>query len=168
MKRSLLMNFSVDRDKRAIHVEREFAAPVEDVWAAWTQKELLDQWWAPKPYRTVTRSLEFRDGGIWFYSMVGPQNDTHWCRADYEDIRAPETFGIYDAFTDEKGNVNNEMPRSRWKIDFRSSDDDSTMVHIVIRYDKAEDIDKIIELGFREGFTAALENLDAIFEGNVE
>jgi uncharacterized protein YndB with AHSA1/START domain len=164
MKRSLLMNFSVDRDKRTIQVEREFAAPVADVWVAWTQKELLDQWWAPKPYRTVTRSLDFRDGGTWFYSMVGPQNDTHWCRADYEGISATETFGMYDAFTDEKGNVNNEMPRSRWKVDFLSSDDDSTRVHIVIRYEKLEDIDKIIELGFREGFTAALENLDAIFE----
>jgi uncharacterized protein YndB with AHSA1/START domain len=161
------MNFSVDRDKRTIHVEREFAAPVADVWAAWTQKELLDQWWAPKPYRTVTRSLDFRDSGTWYYSMVGPENDTHWCRADYEGIRPKESFGMYDAFTDEKGNVNRDLPRSRWKIDFRPSDD-STMVHVTISYDKVEDLDKIIEFGFREGFTAALENLDELLEKQLK
>ncbi|MDV3309014.1 MAG: SRPBCC domain-containing protein [Cyclobacteriaceae bacterium] len=167
MKRSLAMNFSVDRDKRTIHVEREFAAPLADVWAAWTQKEFLDQWWAPKPYRTITRSLDFRDGGTWFYSMVGPENDRHWCRADYEGIQPMESFGMHDAFTDEEGNVSNELPRSRWKNDFRSSGD-STTVHITIRYDKTEDLDKIIELGFREGFTAALENLDEMFEKELK
>src|SRR5690606_37147906 len=167
MKRSLTMNFSVDRDNCTIHVKREFVAPVDDVWAAWTQKELLDQWWAPKPYRTVTRSLDFRDGGTWYYSMVGPKNDTHLSRADYEGIRPTESFGMYDAFTDEEGTVNTDLPRSRWKVDFRSSDDNSTTVHITIRYDKPEDLDKIIELGFKEGFTAALENLDEMFEEKV-
>ncbi|HEX7016238.1 MAG TPA: SRPBCC domain-containing protein [Cyclobacteriaceae bacterium] len=163
MKRSLAMNFAVDKDSRTIHVEREFAAPLADVWAAWTRKELLDQWWAPKPYRTVTRDLDFRDGGSWLYSMVGPENDTHWCRADYEGIREMERFGMHDAFTDEKGNVKTDLPRSRWETEFRSSDD-STTVHITIRYDKDEDPNKTIEMGFREGFTAALENLDELLE----
>src|SRR5690606_19529759 len=101
MKRSLAMNFSVDRDKRTIHVEREFAAPLADLRASRTQNNYLHQCRAPKPYRTITPSLDFRDGGTWFYSMVGPENDRHWCRADYEGIQPMESFGMHGAFTDE-------------------------------------------------------------------
>lgn len=45
---TLLMDFQVDKASKKIFVKREFTAPVEKVWAAWTQAELLDQWWAPK------------------------------------------------------------------------------------------------------------------------
>ena len=45
----LLMDFSVDKENKRISVKREFAAPLSRVWAAWTESELLDQWWAPKP-----------------------------------------------------------------------------------------------------------------------
>ena len=73
MKTSLVMNFSVDKENNRVNVEREFAAPVGKVWAAWTQQELLDQWWAPRPWKARTKSMDFREGGTWLYAMVGPR-----------------------------------------------------------------------------------------------
>jgi uncharacterized protein YndB with AHSA1/START domain len=56
-------------------VTREFDANSDLVWKAWTTAELLDQWWAPKPYRAETKSLDFREGGVWLYAMVSPENE---------------------------------------------------------------------------------------------
>jgi uncharacterized protein YndB with AHSA1/START domain len=68
MKSALLFDFTVNKESKTIVVNREFAAPLSLVWDAWTKAELLDKWWAPKPYRTETKSLDFREGGMWLYA----------------------------------------------------------------------------------------------------
>jgi len=162
MKNTLLMNFSVDKENKKIKVEREFAAPVEKVWAAWTDRKILDQWWAPKPWQAKTKSMDFREGGSWLYAMVGPDNNPQYCRADYQSIQKLKSFTGLDAFCDENGNINTDFPRSQWNVSF-SPNGDTTLVRIEVSYSKVEDLEKIMEMGFKEGFTAALENLDGLF-----
>jgi PhnB protein len=123
MKNSIVFEFSVDKENKVIRVEREFAAPLAKVWAAWTQSEILDQWWAPKPWQTKTKSLDFREGGFWLYAMVGPDNTTQWCRADYKSIITHRSFSGYDAFCDENGNINRDFPRSLWTNQFKEYSD---------------------------------------------
>jgi PhnB protein len=65
MNPNLLFDFSVNKENNTILVKREFAANLDLVWDAWTKPELLDRWWAPKPYKTETRSMDFREGGHW-------------------------------------------------------------------------------------------------------
>jgi PhnB protein len=84
MNQTLLFDFSVDKKNKTVHVTREFAAQLNLVWDAWTKPELLDQWWAPKPYQTKTKSQTFKEGGYWLYALMGPEGDVHWCRADYK------------------------------------------------------------------------------------
>lgn len=161
MKSSLLMNFSVDKENRKIKVEREFAASLADVWAAWTESELLDQWWAPKPWKARTKSMDFREGGHWLYAMVGPNGDEQWCRADYMKITPLKGYDALDAFCDEEGKINSDFPRTNWKTAFNGTSN-STYVNVELTYDTLADLEKIIELGFKEGFTMALENLDEL------
>lgn len=165
MKSSLVMNFSVDKEKKTINVEREFAAPLPKVWEAWTKSDILDQWWAPKPWKTRTKSMDFREGGKWQYAMVGPNDETHWCMVDYKTIKPQKSFSGLDAFCDVNGNLNTEMPRMNWKVDFNPTGD-STLVHINITFDDLNDLEKIIEMGFKEGFTSAMENLDELYNTN--
>ena len=94
MKNDVLVNFYVDKENKKISVERTFKAPLEKVWAAFTEKEILDQWWAPKPWRTQTKSLNFTVGGYWLYAMKGPEGETHWCRADYKSINDLKAFRL--------------------------------------------------------------------------
>lgn len=159
MKNALLMNFTVDKANNKIKVEREFDAPVNLVWTAWTESDLLDQWWAPKPYRAETKSQDFSEGGTWLYCMVGPEGDRHWCRADYKAIKPKSKLSWLDAFCDENGKVNTGHPRSLWNNVFTETGD-STVVNIEISYDKLEDLETVIKMGFKEGFTMGLENLD--------
>jgi uncharacterized protein YndB with AHSA1/START domain len=163
MKSNLLMNFSVDKEKKAINVEREFAAPVENVWAAWTQRELLDQWWAPKPWKAKTKTQDFREGGHWLYAMIGPDGSEHWSRADYKTIVPLKSYSGKDGFCDANGNVNTELPRSLWTVQFKPVGA-STHVSIEVQYDTLEELEQIISMGFKEGFTAGLENLDLLLQ----
>jgi len=163
MNPGLLFDFVVDKEKNSIHVKREFAADLGLVWDAWTKPELLDIWWAPKPYHVKTKSMDFREGGSWFYAMISPENVAHWCRADYKKIDLQKSFSALDAFCDEEGNVNTSFPRSLWNNNFKESAD-TTTVDITIKYETLADLEKIIQLGFKEGFTMAMGNLDQYLE----
>lgn len=159
MKSTILFNFKVDKSNRKIHVERSFNAPIDLVWAAWTEAEILDQWWAPKPWRTETGAMDFREGGRWLYCMVGPEGERHWSFFDYEKIVAEKSFSGNDGFCDEHGTVNTELPRLKWLNTFERKGDD-TLVNIHISFETPEDVEAIIKMGFKEGFTMGLENLD--------
>lgn len=158
----LLMNFVVDKENSTIKVEREFAAPVSKVWAAWTERHLLDQWWAPKPWKARTKTMDFKEGGYWLYAMVGPDSPEQWCRADFKSIVPFKKYTGLDAFCDENGNVDETFPKPFWTVEFSESGN-STLVHIEVKFAELADLEKYVEMGFREGFTAALENLDGLF-----
>lgn len=167
MKKDLLFDFTVDKKNNTVNVKREFAADLNLVWSAWTDPKILDLWWAPKPYQTKTKSMDFRVGGSWLYAMVSPQGETHWCRADYKTIDTLKSFSGLDAFCDEQGNINMEFPRALWTNTFIENKD-TTTVNIVAKYDSLADLEKIIQLGFKEGFTMALGNLDQYIEAQFK
>src|SRR6478736_9541523 len=98
MRSNLKFDFTVNKKDNTVNVKREFAANLELVWEAWTNPEILDQWWAPKPYRAETKSLDFRVGGTWLYAMVSPQNEKQWCKADYKEIESQKSLAWLDAF----------------------------------------------------------------------
>ena len=153
--------YNVDASNKKISVTREFDAPVEKVWAAWTQPALLDQWWAPRPWKAVTLSMDFRNGGRWFYYMQGPEGERHHCIVDYKSIVTNKSITGIDAFADEQGNLNKEFPSMDWDIKFRPHAD-GTKVEVVISFDSEESMNKIVEMGFKEGFAAAHTNLDEL------
>lgn len=161
MNSNLLFDFSVNKESKTIHVTREFDANLPLVWDAWTKPEILDQWWAPKPYRTETKSLDFREGGMWLYAMISPKNKIHWSKADYKKIELQKLISWLDAFCDENGNDNVQKPRSLWTNIF-TEENGITTVNVTLQHDSWEDIAAMIEMGFKEGFTMGLQNLDEL------
>jgi uncharacterized protein YndB with AHSA1/START domain len=155
------MEFVIDKGNKKVRVTREFAAPLSKVWAAYTQSELLDQWWAPKPWKAKTKTMDFRDGGHWLYVMAGPEGEEHWCRADYESVVPMKSFKGLDAFCDPEGKVNNDLPKSVWGCKF-SEAGNKTIVNVEMECETLADLEKYIEMGFKEGFTMALGNLDEL------
>ncbi|MBW1656636.1 SRPBCC family protein [Flavobacterium quisquiliarum] len=166
MKSNLLMNFTVDKENNTVNVKREFTASLPNVWSAWTEAAILDQWWAPAPWKSRTKSMEFKEGGRRLYAMVGPEGEEHWALADYTSINPKTNVKWLDAFCDSEGNLNKEFPRSDWDVTF-SEEGNSTFVDVAIKHEKLSDLEMIIQMGFKEGFTIALEGLDAIFAGKA-
>jgi uncharacterized protein YndB with AHSA1/START domain len=159
MKSILLMDFTVNKESNSITIKREFAAGVPMVWNAFTQKELLDQWWAPKPWKAKTKTMDFKEGGQWHYAMVGPEGGEHWALARYGIIQAQKKFTGFDAFADDQGNVNKELPQSKWEVTFTEKGQ-VTLVQFQITYDDLAQLEASLEMGFKEGITLAMEGLD--------
>lgn len=74
---NLVFDFTVDKSKNTVFVNREFAADLSLVWDAFTKQEILDQWWAPKPFASKTKAMDFKVGGRRFYAMVSPEGQEH-------------------------------------------------------------------------------------------
>lgn len=153
--------FKKDLENKKMYITREFEAPVEKVWRCWTEPELLDQWWAPEPYKTVTVKMDFRDGGRWLYYMISPEGNKHYGKADYREITTNKTYSAIDAFCDEHGNADEQFPGMDWNVTFVPIGNISR-VDVVISFQSNDVMEKIIEMGFKEGFTMAHGNLDRL------
>lgn len=153
--------YSKNPAARQMFVTRQFDSPVDLVWKAWTRGDILDEWWAPRPWKTNTVRMDFRNGGHWLYYMEGPDGSRHYCRADYNNIVEGKSFEGYDGFCDEKGVLNLQMPRTLWKVSFTEAEG-KTQVIAELTYGTQSDLEKIIEMGFEQGFAMAHDNLDEL------
>jgi len=156
-------NIRKDASGKKLIVTRDFDAPVEKVWRAWTESSLLDNWWAPRPWRAQTKSLAFKEGGRWLYAMVGPDGTRMCCRVDFQTIQLQKNFTALSSFCDENGMDTGTAPAMEWKVEFKSAGT-ATMITVEISFDSEADLQKIVEMGFKEGFTMALGNLDEILD----
>ena len=161
MKNNLLFDFIVDKSTNSVSVTREFAAKHTTVWQAFTVKEILDQWWAPKPWLSRTKRMEFAVGGRRFYAMVSPEGEEHWSIQDFTSITPITNFKFVDAFTDKDENINPAMPGSEWNLNF-SEENGTTTVKIIIKHRSLADLEQIIQMGFQEGFTMTLGELEKL------
>lgn len=153
--------FKKDLTNKKITVVRDFEAPLEQVWHAWTESSILDLWWAPKPWKAVTKSMDFREGGYWLYNMMGPDGNGQFCRVDFKKIVPNKSFTSTDAFCDVNGNQDRSMPISEWKVEFKETSE-GTSVFVEITFASESDLQKIVEMGFEQGFAMGLSNLEEL------
>lgn len=153
--------YTVVSEKNQLVAERSFVAPRSTVWQYYTTAELLEKWWAPEPYKAVTKSFDFKEGGHWHYSMQGPEGDVHNCINTYKTIRPGESFTAFDGFADEDWNVKTDMPNSDWEVTF-TEHDDVTDMKVVLTCASKEGLDTLIEMGMKEGFNQGLDQLEAL------
>jgi len=158
--------FSKDLQKKMITVVREFDAPLNLVWKAWTDSDILDQWWAPKPWKAETKTMDFRAGGHWLYFMKGPDGNGSWCSVEFGTITPRKSYTSSTAFCDEAGNKNMAFPMMEWHNTF-SETGGVTSVKVEISFAKEADLQAIIAMGFEEGFKMGLGNLDEYLQMHV-
>lgn len=154
---NLLFDFNVDKSNGTVLVEKEFDAELSLVWDAFTKQEMLDQWWAPKPYESKTKVMEFKVGGRRFYAMVSPEGQENWQLQQYTSISPKTNFKYFSAFADKDENPH--LPGSNWDFNF-SEQNGITKVSITIHNESVERMQKMIEMGFKEGFTMTLNYLE--------
>lgn len=157
MKNNLLFDFTVDKATKTVFVTREFDAALSLVWDAFTKQEILDQWWAPKPWASKTKIMDFEVGGRRFYAMVSPEGQEHWSLQKYTSISPKTNFKYLNAFADKDENP--ELPGSDWDLTF-TEQNGTTKVSIKIYNESLERMEKQIEMGFQGGFTMTLNYLE--------
>ena len=159
MNNNLLFDFTVDKITKTVFINREFAAELPLVWDAFTKPELLDQWVAPKPWLSKTKYMNFKVGGRRFYAMVSPEGQERWSIQEYTSITPKSNFKMYNAFADKDENP--ELPGSEWEYNF-SEQNGKTKVSITIYNESLARLEKMIEMGFKEGYAMSMKNLEEL------
>ncbi len=162
---NLLFDFTVDKETATIHITREFAADLDLVWDAFTKAEILDKWMGPKPYRVQTKEMDFRVGGRWLYTMVSPDNVpmSRYSLAVFIEIHPKTSFTTKNSFADENGNpADSGITFSITKNSF-TAEGDKTVVRIAKKMQSLAQLEKFVEMGFVEGTSVAMQNLDQYF-----
>jgi len=164
MTNDLLFDFTLDKSTKTVFITREFDAELSLVWDAFTKAEILDQWVAPKPWSSKTKYMDFKVGGKRFYAMVSPEGLERWSIQEYKSITPKTNFKMYNAFADKDGNP--ELPGSDWDYTFSEQkgldNHPVTKVSIVIYNESLARLEKMIEMGFKEGFTMSMKNLEEL------
>jgi len=135
MNSNLLFDFSVNKENKTVHIVREFNADLDLVWKTWTTAEMLDKWWAPKPYASRTKIMNFEVGGRRFYAMVSPEGQERWALQTYTSISPKTNFKMTSNFADKDENP--DVPGSDWDLNF-SEQNGTTKVSITIKNESLE------------------------------
>jgi uncharacterized protein YndB with AHSA1/START domain len=83
-------SLDLSSDLRSIIGMREFDAPRELVFSAFTDPTHLARWWGPNGFTTTTSSFDLRPGGVWRFVMHGPDGRDYQNRITFEEVVRPE------------------------------------------------------------------------------
>jgi uncharacterized protein YndB with AHSA1/START domain len=95
-------------------ITREFDAPRDLVFKAWTEPERLAQWWGPKGFTLKVAKVDLRPGGIFHYGMVAPDGSEMWGKFIYREIAPPERMVFIVSFSDESGGTTRHPMAPTW------------------------------------------------------
>lgn len=163
MNTPLHYEFLVNKTNNTLTLRREFKANRQIVWNCYTMQEFLNQWFAPKPFSTKTKSMNFSNGGHWHYAMVEPNGNEYWGWTEYSDIEPIDSYKTLDYFCNEAGELNRELPGARWHVRFTDKAE-NTLVETVVTYHSLADLETVMNMGMEEGMKATLEKLDELLE----
>jgi len=99
-------DFSVAQDTDvSLVLTREFDAPAERVFRAWTEPEEVKRWWGPKGFTCPVWESDLRVGGLALSCMRSPEGQEFWSRGEYVELERPRRIVCTDSFSDAQGNV---------------------------------------------------------------
>ena len=101
--------------------------------------------------------MDFKVGGRRFYAMVSPEGHERWVVQKYTAINPKTNFKMFNAFADKDENL--ELPGSDWDYNF-SERGGRTIVNITIYNESLARMERMIEMGFTEGFKMSMANLE--------
>ena len=158
--------FTKDTTAATMYVRKIYATDAPTVWNYFTNPVLLDLWWAPQPWKCQTLKMDFREGGIWNYAMIGPENEKHFAGTKYHEITPNRSFDMTDFFTDEKDEILKDLPSQKWLLGFTGVEE-GTKLTCNIHFKNIAEMEQILEMGFEEGFKKALNQLEEILTPSI-
>ena len=135
-----------------IHAERWFDAPRERVWQAFTDPELIPQWWGLRSTTTIVDELELRPGGKWRFVQRSDDGSETGFRGEYREIRGPESLTWTFEWEGMPGHISTET------VTF-TEQDGGTLVSTASVFDNREDRDGMVESGMEDGMRETYDRL---------
>ncbi len=144
--------------KQELFIHREFNAPRELVFRAFSEPDLLAQWMGPKEMHTVINKLDNQSHGSWRFTHIDPKGNHHAFHGVIHEVFAPEriirTFE-YEGMP-QRGHVSLEF------LELHALPDNRSKISIQVIYKSVMDRDGHIQSGMERGVVDSHERLEVL------
>jgi len=138
-----------------IDVTRDFDAPPDAVYRAWSEPELVARWLGPRRYEMVIEEYDVRTGGSWAYAHTAG-DEAYGFRGVFHDVTPGESITQTFEFAGAPGHVSLETAT------FSDLGDNRSRVSIHSVYQSIEARDAMVDSGMEGGMTEGFERLDEV------
>ncbi len=146
--------FVIEPGRQDIVIKRVFDAPRDVVFKAFTDPNLIPNWWGPRRYTTEVDRMEVKPGGLWRFLNRDADGNEFWFKGVYHDIVAPDRIVQTFEFEGMPGQVSLETAT------FDEVDGETRYVGVSV-FQSVDDRDAMVQSGMEEG---ARETLDRFAE----
>ena len=147
---------------KQILITREFDAPKDLVWKAWTTPELIERWWAGKRGEVKSVEVDLRVGGDWRYVMVADQGFEVAFHGTYREIVPGERLVSTEVFEDPEGMWERDPDFHAVNTLTLAEADGRTTMTVLVEHTKKEHRDMHIESGMEGGLQEAMDALEQV------
>lgn len=144
-----------------ILITREFDAPRELVYEAWTTPELVRRWWTAKRGEATVCEIDLRVGGRWRYVMVAHDGTEVGFHGEYREIVPNERIRSTEVYEGLPEGVSEEDGATVNTVTFEEQDG-RTRLTILVQASSKASRDAIVESGMEDGLQDALELLEQV------
>ena len=145
--------------KRELVITRLINASRDKVFRAWTEPELIKQWFTPRPWLTPVVETDVRPGGSSYILMRGPDGSEHPNRGVYLEVVKNERLVFTDAYT--KAWEPSGKPFMTGILTFADEGGKTRYTARVLHWTEA-DREAHEKMGFHEGWAKATDQLEAL------
>ncbi|KZX19785.1 SRPBCC family protein [Rathayibacter tanaceti] len=151
-----------DIENLTLTITSEFEAGIERVWLLWTDPRRLERWWGPPTWPAAFERHEPVEGGRSAYVMTGPGGERArgWWRVTAVD--EPTRFEFDDGFADDEGEPDDAMGITHAVVTLEEISSTRTRMTIRTRFESAEQLEQMVEMGMEEGMRLALGQIDPL------
>jgi len=156
----------VPNPKLDLVLERTIPVSPDKVWAAWTQPELMVQWFTPAPWKTVEAVVDLRPGGENCITMESPEGDRYPNAGCYLVVE-PERLLVFTSVMGADfrpvapANGADDLPFTG-RIELEPAPGGGTVYRAIAMHADEEAARRHAEMGFEQGWGAALDQLVAL------
>ena len=145
-------------DSTDLVVSRLLRAPRAKLWRAWSEPELLKEWWCPKPWTTELREFDLRPGGAFYTFMRGPDGGTSDNPGSFLEV-VPQGRIVFTSML-----TGGWRPNAPWlpftAIITMADEGSATRYVATVMHPDPATRDKHDEMGFHEGWGSCITQLD--------
>ncbi len=142
---------------REIIITTVYDAPKDMVWRAYTESDLIKQWWGPRELKTTIEKNELRVGGIWRFVQKDPEGKEYGFHGVYHTLSRPDQIVQTFEWEGMPGHVSMQVAR------FEEKDGKTTVTGVAV-FETVEDRDGMIQTGMERGVNEGAEQLAELLE----
>ena len=151
-----------DLDTRTLVMTARFAAPVERVWQVYADPRQLERVFGPPSHPATFVTHELVPGGRAQYFMTSPEGEKYYGWWKVLEGDEPRSFTFEDGFAaDDSFTPIADMPVSHNVYAFEAVDG-GTIATYTARYESAEALQQVLDMGVVEGASSAIDQIDAL------